>query len=145
MLDQAFAIANNVALLGWLMLIFIPHRKFTNYALHAGILMALFGIAYSALIFQGFGEAEGGGFGSIDQVRALFASDAGLLAGWIHYLAFDLFVGAWITRDARKQGIRHWIIVLPLIATFMLGPLGFLLYFLIRWFHLRKLTYENLS
>jgi len=145
MLDQVFSIANLVAMLGWALLIFLPHRKLTSYTLHAGVLMALFGIAYSALIYQGFGEASGGGFGSITQVRALFASDAGLLAGWIHYLAFDLFVGAWITRDARKQGIRHWVIIVPLIMTFMLGPLGFLVYFLIRLFHLRKLTYENLN
>lgn len=140
MLEPIFSAANTIALLGWLLLIFLPHHRWTRLILHRGLLMALLGVAYAVFIVQGMGQ--GGGFGSIEQVRALFQSDAALLAGWLHYLAFDLFVGAWITRDARRVGIRHVLIVLPLLLTFMLGPVGFLLYFLLRLFHLKTLTDE---
>ncbi|RMG57584.1 MAG: DUF4281 domain-containing protein [Bacteroidetes bacterium] len=140
MLEQIFSLANGLAMLGWLLLILLPHRRWTQLILHRGLLMALLGVAYAVFIAQGMGQ--GGGFGSIEQVRALFQSDAALLAGWLHYLAFDLFVGAWITRDARRVGIRHLLIVLPLLLTFMLGPVGFLLYFLIRLTKVQTLSDE---
>jgi hypothetical protein len=51
-----------------------------------------------------------------------------LLAGWTHYLAFDLIVGSWEVRDARERGISHWLVVPCLALTFMFGPVGFLAY-----------------
>ncbi len=140
MFGQIFSIANSLAMLGWLALIIFPHKKLTRIMLHRGIFMALLGVAYVVFIVQGFGN--GGGFGSIEEVRKLFSSDAALLAGWLHYLAFDLFVGAWITRDARRVGIPHWAIILPLLLTFMLGPAGFLVYFLMRLVKLKSFTDE---
>ena len=79
--------------------------------------------------------AEGGGFSSIDGVRTLFSSDVGMVIGWTHYLVFDLFVGAWEARDAQRRGINHWLLIPCLLLTFMLGPVGVLLYLV-----LRKLT-----
>jgi hypothetical protein len=84
----------------------------------------LLAIAYVALLVTAKGAQ--GGFGAIAQVRLLFANDAVLTAGWFHYLAFDLFVGAWIAREAATR--RIWpILVLPcLILTFLVGPAGLL-------------------
>jgi hypothetical protein len=62
----------------------------------------------------------------------LFQNKWLLLAGWIHYLAFDLFIGSWQVRDAAKQGISHWLVIPCLALTFMFGPIGLLLYFLLR-------------
>ena len=73
-----------------------------------------------------------GGFGSLADVSLLFSEPALLLAGWVHYLAFDLFIGAWEVRDAQKHGVPHLLVVPCLILTFMLGPIGLLLYFAIR-------------
>lgn len=143
MYQTIFSAVNLIALLGWLLLIFLPHRKITQIVVHQGILIALLAVAYVVFIVQGMGGGGGGDFSSIEGVRQLFASDAGLLAGWLHYLAFDLFVGAWITRDARRQGIAHWAIVLPLLMTFMLGPAGFLVYFILRLIKNRSLTDGN--
>lgn len=143
MYETIFSVANLIALLGWLLLIFVPHRKITGVVIHQGVLMALLGAAYVVFIVQGMSSGSGGDFSSIAGVRQLFATDAALLAGWLHYLAFDLFVGAWITRDARRQGIPHWAIVLPLLLTFMLGPAGFLVYFILRFTKNRSLTDGN--
>jgi hypothetical protein len=88
-------------------------------------------VAYVLLIIEGFGQA-GGGFGSIEEVRTLFANDAALAAGWLHYLAFDLFVGAWIVREGRRVGLPAILILPCLPLTFLFGPAGFLLFFLLR-------------
>jgi hypothetical protein len=72
------------------------------------------------------------GFNSIGQVRALFSVDRALVAGWIHYLAFDLFIGSWQVRDARRLAIAHWIVVPCLLLTFLFGPLGLGAYLLLR-------------
>jgi hypothetical protein len=88
---------------------------------------AILAVAYVLLIAEGFG-AEGGGFGTIEEVRALFADDSALAAGWLHYLAFDLFVGAWIVRDSTGRGVHPLLILPALPLTFLFGPAGLLLY-----------------
>jgi len=70
----------------------------------------------------------------------LFANRWVLLAGWIHYLCFDLFIGSWQVRDAAARGISHWLVVPCLFFTFMFGPVGLLLYFVLRFSVTRKLT-----
>jgi hypothetical protein len=78
-----------------------------------------------------FAGAEGG-FSSLDEVASLFRNPWLLLAGWIHYLAFDLLIGTWEVRDARSRGISH-LLVLPCLAlTFLFGPAGWLLYLAVR-------------
>jgi len=75
-----------------------------------------------------WGESAGG-FGSLREVAALFANPWLLLAGWIHYLAFDLFVGAWEVRDAAENAVPHWLVIPCLALTFLFGPVGLLSYF----------------
>ena len=78
-----------------------------------------------------FGQAEGG-FGSLADVMQLFTNKNAALAGWIHYLAFDLFVGSWEVKDAQERGVSHWFVVPCLFLTFLLGPIGFLAYHAVR-------------
>ena len=93
----------------------------------------ILGAAYVPLIWAGFGEAPGGGYGSIEEIRALFASDSALVAGWFHYLAFDLFVGSWIVRDGLERKL-HPLLILPCLPlTFLFGPAGLLLYLVLRF------------
>ena len=102
-----FSTANTLAMLGWLGLLislFIPATRVAARRTMRFFVPALFGVAYVVLIWQGWSQAVGGGFGSIGQVRALFAVDAALVAGWLHYLAFDLFVGSWIVEDGLARG-----------------------------------------
>ena len=92
---------------------------------------ALLSLAYTALVL-GFWTRASGGFGSLADVQLLFQTPQILLAGWVHYLAFDLFIGAWIVRTARTEGL-NFVFVVPLLPlTFLFGPAGFLAFTLIR-------------
>ena len=134
--SQIFAFASSLALVAWVALIvglFVAAIRERVWQATALVIPALLGVAYAGLIASGFGEAEGGGYGSIAEVRALFASDAGLTAGWLHYLAFDLFVGTWIAREALTAGLPRLLIVPCLLLTFMFGPVGLLLFYGLRF------------
>ena len=125
--ETVFNIANGAAGLAWACLIFLPRWKQINSAVFFA-LIPLLSLAYSALVFVHFFDVQGGGFGSIAQVRQLFLSDPVLVAGWIHYLAFDLFVGWWIAREADSEGMSRIIQAPLLAATFLFGPLGLILF-----------------
>lgn len=127
-----FQSGNLLAMGGWLLLILLPRWSGSSRLVCAVVLPALLGVAYLYLAVTSFGGAEGGGFGSIGEVRALFAVDGALVAGWLHYLAFDLFIGAWEVRDSRALGIHHLAVVPCLVLTFLLGPIGLLAYLTLR-------------
>jgi glycopeptide antibiotics resistance protein len=129
--ETVFSIANFTAILGWILLVFAPRWTWTRKIVISGAISLLLSVAYLILIVLFFGKAEGG-FGSLAEVSKLFANQWALLAGWIHYLAFDLFVGAWEVKDAQARGISHWFVIPCLILTFLLGPIGFLLYHILR-------------
>ena len=129
--DKVFSIANDVALLGWLILIFAGRMRWAAALVTGAVLPLLLAVVYSYLIAAHFGETQGG-FGTLSGVAALFSNPWLLLAGWVHYLAFDLFIGSWQVRDSKQHGIPHLLTVPCLILTFFLGPAGLLLYFLIR-------------
>jgi hypothetical protein len=129
--DQLFTLASNLAMAGWIVLLFLPFWKDrTKYVL--GIPVVLLAILYSLLIFSVADRETLGNFGSLDGVSKLFTNKTMLLAGWVHYLAFDLFAGVYIVRNARSHAINHWITTPTLALTFLLGPFGLLLYTLLR-------------
>jgi hypothetical protein len=128
---QIFSAASTAAMLGWLVLILSPRWPIVLRALRFGLIGGL-SLTYAVLIFVYFFRVEGGGFGSIAEVRALFMSDPALVAGWVHYLAFDLFIGCWIAVEADKRGYARLLQAPILIATFMFGPLGLLIFLLTR-------------
>lgn len=131
--EQIFSIANSIALAGWLILLIAPRWIVTRKVILSGVIPLLLSAAYLILIVLFFGKAEGG-FGSLADVMKLFTNEWATLAGWIHYLAFDLFVGIWEVKDAQKRKISHWFVAPCLVLTFMLGPIGFLLYSILRFF-----------
>jgi len=130
--EVLFSLANGVALPGWLLLVFLPRWRWSARLVSSVLIPALLGSVYLVLIVRSFSGDGGGGFGSLAQVAALFENPWALLAGWIHYLAFDLFIGAWEVRDAQRIGIHHLLVVPCLVLTFMLGPVGLLLYLVLR-------------
>ncbi|MFT4720908.1 MAG: hypothetical protein ACI9SB_002081 [Candidatus Azotimanducaceae bacterium] len=93
---------------------------------------------YSMVIAQPM--PEGGSFTSLQAVMTLFTSPYAALAGWIHYLAFDLFLGVWQVRDAQRRRVNHFAVISCLILTFLAGPAGLLLYFIARLLTARTLT-----
>jgi hypothetical protein len=128
--ESLFSVVNLLAIAAWLPMLVYPQARWTSTILPVAIPAAL-AIVYTALIALTLGRTDGG-FSSLAGVRALFADPWALLDGWIHYLAFDLFIGGWGVRDARSRGIRHTVIVPALVLTFLLGPAGLLLYLGIR-------------
>jgi hypothetical protein len=140
-LERIFSLAGAIAMSGWLLLIFFP--KHTIARLIAGIVMPVaLSIFYLILIAGNIRGAEGG-FGSLADVATLFQKQELLLAGWIHYLAFDLFIGAWEVRDAQRNQIAHLLVIPSLVMTFMLGPIGLLFYFAIRTAKTKAFSLEN--
>lgn len=130
--ETIFSIANTTALLSWILLAVAPRWNWTKQIVWTTIPLLLSAV-YLILILLFFGSAEGG-FDSLANVMKLFTYKWAALAGWIHYLAFDLFVGSWEVRDAQERGISHWLVVPCLFLTFLLGPIGFLVYYVIRSF-----------
>lgn len=140
-LEQIFSMATVLAMAGWLLLVILPKRPVAQLLSGLVVPLVLSGI-YLLVIAQHFQGAEGG-FGSLADVRALFGKDELLLAGWIHYLAFDLFIGAWEVRDAQRNGLPHLVVIPCLLMTFMLGPIGLLFYFAIRTAKIKALKLET--
>ena len=140
--DVLFRIANNVALPGWLGLVFFPHRRWTARLVGPVLIPLLLSGVYAALVVTEFGHG-GGGFSSLSSVVRLFQNRYMLLAGWVHYLAFDLFVGSWEVRDAQRIGIAHYLVAPCLLLTFLFGPAGWLLYFLLRSVATRSVGLHN--
>jgi ABC-type uncharacterized transport system permease subunit len=135
--DQVFSICNTLAMAGWIILIFLTFwKKRDQYVF--GIIIVLFAIIYSWLLFSSIDRDIFKNFSTLDGVSNLFANRQMLLAGWIHYLAFDLLAGIYIVRNAEKNNINHWLTTPTLMLTFLFGPFGLLLYFLLRWTRTRK-------
>ena len=137
MLESIFSACSTLALVGWILLVVTPRQRHAHLAAGVAIPLAL-SVVYFVLIAQHFGRSDGG-FGSLADVARLFSNPALLLAGWVHYLAFDLFIGGWEVRDAHRHGIRHLLVVPCLLLTFMLGPIGLLTYFAARTWRTRAL------
>jgi hypothetical protein len=129
--ESLFSVAGTLVLPGWLLLVFLPRWRPLTPLLTAVVIPALLAILYVGLIIVHL-PAAGGGFASLAEVRELFTNEYLLLAGWIHYLAFDLFIGSWEVRDAQRNGVPQLAVVPCLVLTFLLGPGGLLLYLLIR-------------
>lgn len=143
--DQWFGYAGQAAMLGWVILIFLPRRwpiltMIPRYIIPLGLSLLYSGLAMAHLF-----TVEGGGFGSLDQVAALMGKREMLLAGWVHYLAFDLFIGGWIAVEADRIGINRVIQAPILLATFMAGPLGLATFLVMRAGYVRARSEEPLG
>ena len=141
--DSIFQICSTIAMVGWLLLIIAsPFLQGIDKFL-ISIVIAVFCIVYAWLIFSSFAPADMKSFGSLDGVMGLFQNKTLVTAGLVHYLAFDLLTGVWIKKNSLKYGISHWLIIPCLLFTFMLGPIGLLLYLLIRTIKAKQYFAEN--
>jgi hypothetical protein len=130
--EQLFSILNLMNLAAWLPLVFLPRARWATTIVPVAM-PALLAVVYVVLVVSTLPWSEGGFF-SLAAVSALFRDPWVLLAGWTHYLAFDLFIGGWEVRDAQASGIPHLLVVPALLLTSFFGPAGFLLYLAIRRF-----------
>jgi hypothetical protein len=125
--ELVFSIANLAAVLSWGLLAILPRRRWVADTVAGIAVPALLAAVYIVLIATNWGGSSGG-FSTLAEVALLFGNPWMLLAGWVHYLCFDLLIGAWEVRDARERGVPHLLVVPCLALTFMFGPAGWLLY-----------------
>lgn len=112
-------------------MIIVPHWKYTQAIIVNGMVV-LFSIVYSYLIAIDIINFDPNSFSTLANVKALFQNDTAVAAGWLHYLAFDLFVGAYIVRASQKLGLHRLLYTLLLPFVFMFGPVGYLLFFIVK-------------
>ena len=123
-----FTICNTAVLPFWALLILAPDWHWTRRLVHSVLAPVALGAVYLLCVVMGPATPDGAGFGSLEGVTLLFSVPEAVLAGWVHYLVFDLFVGAWIARDAQRREISRWLVAPCLVFTLMVGPIGLLLY-----------------
>ena len=129
--------ANGMAVVVWLLLIVLPRQRWVTGLLAPVATPAVFAAIYVAIIVTQW-KGSAGGFSSLPAVATLFSQPWLLLAGWMHYLAFDLIIGSWEVRDARERRIPHTAVVPCLALTFMFGPAGWLAYSGLRTAYARR-------
>ncbi|WP_111682588.1 ABA4-like family protein [Winogradskyella tangerina] len=135
--SEVFSIVNVIALPMWVLMIFLPKWKGTRFLIDYKIIPLVLSLFYAFYIGNSMLSGPPMDFGSLESVMHLFTFENAVLAGWVHYLAFDLLVGMWML-DQNKSLNIHPILMAPcLIGTFMLGPIGFILFMIIRSFKLR--------
>jgi hypothetical protein len=138
MWDQLFGVTNLAAVVGWLALLLGPQgwRPVVRYAV-VGFLCAVYVLIFTALLAGWVDPVRDTPPGSLTDysvrgLRNLFASDGGIVVGWTHYLAFDLFVGCWIADKADQRGVGRLARAPILFLTFMAGPAGLLAWFVVQ-------------
>ncbi|MBT8253677.1 MAG: DUF4281 domain-containing protein [Flavobacteriaceae bacterium] len=132
--SNVFLIANGVALIMWFLMIVLPRWKITQSLIKYKVVPVLLSIVYAIYLISSLISGPAMDFGSLQEVMGLFTVENAVLAGWLHYLAFDILVGMWMLDQNRTIKIHPGLMVPCLLATFMMGPIGFLIFMGIRAF-----------
>jgi ABA DEFICIENT 4-like len=132
-MELFFSLAGMLAMSGWITLLASPFSPLWSDRIAGVLIPLILSVGYVTLLIF-FPSEGGGGFGSLAEVTELFSNPNAVFAGWVHYLAFDLLVGAWICRTAREESVKFWMIIPCLPLTFLFGPAGFLAFSLVRLF-----------
>lgn len=130
--EQVFSIVGMMAMPMWILLIFLPKWKVTRLLVDYKVIPLLLSVIYAIYIFLSIQNGGGLDFGSLRSVMKLFTVENAVLAGWVHYLAFDLLVGMWMVNQNQRLNIHPVLMAPCLFATFMLGPVGFILFNIIK-------------
>ena len=132
----------------WLMLIIIPNSKFTQFFVNSVIVPLILSATYTYIIYQTILMDEPIFYFfklylSLDNLYTLFATESFLLVFWLHFLTLNLFLGSWISRDGIKYNMPRSLVFLPLILVYFTGPLGLVLYWVIRVFYAKRISFHD--
>ena len=132
----------------WFMLIIIPNSRFTQFFINSVILPLIFTTLYIYIIYEYIlmDIAISDFFGlyfSLDNLYTIFSNESFLLIFWLHFITLNLFMGSWISRDGFRNNMSRTLVSIPLIAVFFLGPLGLVLYWIIRIFYAKRLSFHD--
>ena len=132
----------------WLMLIIIPNSKITQIFVNSVVLPLILASAYCYTIYQTILLDDSifevfKLYLSLDNLYTVFATESFLLVFWLHFLVLNLFLGSWVCRDGVKYGMRRSLVAIPLILIYFTGPLGLVLYWMLRIFYAKKLGFHD--
>ena len=145
--QNIYLIANWGVMPFWLLLIILPNHGVTNFFVQSIIVPLLLALAYGFVSYNIF--LDGNILDSfelykgLDGLYSMFANEAFLLVFWIHFLAISLFLGAWISRDSQKYMVPRFFVIISLIFTYFTGPIGLLIYWFIRIFFSKKISFND--
>jgi Domain of unknown function (DUF4281) len=132
-METLFNLSSLIVLPFWVLMIFLPRWRVTGMLMSSPLVSAAPALLYAALVIPRLAEVwQTVSSPELSGIAALLGSPAGATIGWLHFLAFDLFVGRWIYLDSRERSTTAWVISPVLFLTLMLGPCGFLLYLIVR-------------
>ena len=144
--ESIYLWANFGVLPFWLMIIFVPHLKITGILVNSIIIPLLLGSAYCYVVYQGilFGNIffieSFNLYQGLDNLYTIFSNEIFLLIFWLHFLALNIFLGSWLSRDAIKYNIPRSVVFVPILLVYFAGPLGLVLYWFIRIFYAKKIS-----
>jgi hypothetical protein len=137
--ETFFTLANLFILPFWISMILLPHWRWTRRIMQTLWPVVVLCVIYAVSLLSQIGGAAGNLLNpTLDGIAGLLGTPAGAAAGWVHFLAFDLFVGRWAYLDSRERGISAWLVSPTLFFVFMAGPFGLLLYLAVRWLSQRQ-------
>ena len=145
--ENLYLIANIGVIPFWMLLIISPNQNITNFFVQSIIAPLMLASAYIFVAYDIF--LEGNIFNSFDLYRgidglySMFSNEAFLLIFWLHFLAISLFLGSWITRDSKKYMIPRFFVIISLIITYFTGPVGLTIYWFIRIFFAKKISFND--
>lgn len=137
-IETVFTFVNLLALPFWVLMIFLPRWRWTRRIMESLWPVSILALIYAGLLISQVAAPGGGDLlaglanPSAGAIATLLGNPAGVTVGWVHFLAFDLFVGRWAYLDSRERGLSAWLASPALFFILMAGPLGFLLYWLAR-------------
>lgn len=135
-----YKVANASVIPAWLLLVILPKHRVTKFVAHSYLYPVLLGLLYVWLLVTSFGGE--GGMDTLANLKVSFGRDQILVLGWVHYLVFDQFIGAWISRDSQQNEINHFLVVPCLFLTLFAGPIGLFSYLGLRWTRVKRLTLD---
>ena len=132
----------------WLMLIFIPNYRTTQVLTNSVILPLILACAYSYTIYQVIILEEPmldifRLYLSLDSLYTIFSIESFLLVFWLHFVSLNLFIGSWLSRDAIKYSMPRSLVFTPLILVYFSGPIGLVVYWIVRVVYARKLKFHD--
>jgi hypothetical protein len=141
--DFIFDLSNTIALIGWLILLLVPHNWVWKDKIIIGILITGLAVLYFIGLANGFKVEDFENFSTLEGIMELFGNKLAVATGWVHYLAFDLMTGVWIKNNGHLHQINKWLLIPCLLFTFFSGPFGLLLYLILRAIYTKNIFAKN--
>ena len=145
--ESIYLIANWGVIPFWLLLIILPNHGLTNFFVHSIVVPLLLASAYGFVAYNIFLDGNILDsfqlYGGLNCLYSMFSEETFLLIFWLHFLALSLFLGSWILRDSQKYMVSKFLVIVSLILTYFTGPLGLIIYWFIRIFFSKKISFND--